>query len=144
MNTSEFSKEASNRQAIGQMQGAAMCGEGIARGDLNAIRCSLGFTFSEALVRIKNGQKMCRAGWHGIGQYVFLWPGVDDSAIHERASHFDGIRSDLFGIPGPHDRCVGRAIRMMPHFRIATGPNGPVATWVPSATDLLAEDWRVA
>ena len=34
-------------------------------------------------------------------------------------------------------------IRMMPHFRLVT-PDGHVSTWVPSVTDLLAEDWIVA
>lgn len=127
-------------------QGAILGGEGVARSQRDTVGCkgALGFTFSEALERIKNGQNMRRIGWNGIGQYVFLWHGVDDSARHERASHLNAIRSDLFGIPGPDERGVGKAIRMMPHFRISTGPSGPVATWVPSVTDLLAEDWIVA
>lgn len=121
------------------LSGAAM---GECSTDAGNSKIGLGFTFSEALERLKNGQRMRRAGWNGIGQYVFLWHGVDDSARHERASHLNAIRSDLFGTPGPHERIVGRAIRMMPHFRIATGQSGPVATWVPSVTDLLAEDWH--
>lgn len=137
------SENQQNRQAIGQVQGAAMCGESIARGDRNTIGCkgSLGFTFSDALERIKNGQHMRRIGWNGHGMRVFLWKGEDLSKPHERASHLNGIRSDLFDVPGS-----GRPmspIRVMPHFRIVT-PENHVSTWVPSVTDLLAEDWITA
>lgn len=132
------------RQAIGQVQGAAMCGESIARGDRDVIgsKGSLGFTFSEALERIKNGQNMRRIGWNGHGMRVFLWKGEDNSKLHERASHLNGIRSDLFDMTPPGGFPPAR-IRMMPHFRIVT-PEGHVSTWVPSVTDLLAEDWTVA
>lgn len=133
-----------NRQAIGQIQGAAMCGESIARGDRNAIGCkgSLGFTFSEALERIKNGANMRRIGWNGHGMRVFLWKGEDPSKLHERSSHLNGIRSDLFN--PQEDRLFPQPpIRMMPHFRLVT-PDGHVSTWVPSVTDLLAEDWQTA
>lgn len=133
--------EQSSQKAYQQLQGAAMCGESIARGDRNAIGCkgALGFTFSEALERIKNGQNMRRIGWNGHGMRVFLWKGEDLSRPHERASHLNGIRSDLFGVIGPGVT----PIRVMPHFRLVT-PESHVSTWVPSVTDLLAEDWAVA
>ena len=132
------------RQAINQVQGAAMCAESIARSDRNIIgsKGSLGFTFSEALERIKNGQNMRRIGWNGHGMRVFLWKGEDASKLHERASHLNAIRADLFN--QPEDRLYPQPpIRMMPHFRLVT-PDGHVSTWVPSVTDLLAEDWIVA
>ena len=125
-------------------QGAILGGEGVARSQRDTVGCkgALSFTFSEALKHIKNGQNMRRIGWNGHGMRVFLWKGEDASKLHERASHLNAIRADLF--KQPEDRLYPQPpIRMMPHFRLVT-PDGHVSTWVPSVTDLLAEDWIVA
>lgn len=100
-------------------------------------RASTGFDI--ALRQLKNGRSVSRHGWNGPGQRVFLWHGEDDSDPSERASHFNAIPATLFRQP-PRSDYIGRGPRVMPYLRIVT-TQGHVATWVPSITDLLAEDW---
>jgi hypothetical protein len=92
--------------------------------------------FGDALGHLKRGGRLTRIGWNGRSQHVFLVYGFDPSRAHERSRLFNGIRSDLYA-EGPEP---GSNSRVHPHFRIAL-VDGSVATWVPSITDLLAEDW---
>jgi len=101
------------------------------RAERRAVHC-----FSTALAELKRGRAVCRAGWNGRGMYVSMILGSYASAPHERASHLNGIQSKLFvhGDTG--------TTRRFPHFELVTA-EGARATWVPSITDLLAEDWEV-
>lgn len=101
------------------------------RAERRAVHC-----FSTALAELKRGRAVCRAGWNGRGMYVSMILGSDASAPHERASHLNGIQSILF------DHGDTGTTRRFPHFELVTA-EGARATWVPSITDLLAEDWEV-
>lgn len=67
--------------------------------------------FGEALLKLKNGQKVAREGWNGKGMSVIFVPEIEEN----------GIRYNLF-------------------FQIKN-VNGSVSTWVPSINDCLAADW---
>jgi hypothetical protein len=84
-------------------------------------------TFSEALEKIKAGEKLARTGWNDKGQFVFLVP----------ASVFTVNRAPLLGIYPDGTRISYRA-----HIDIADG-HGGVSTWAPSNGDALADDWQV-
>jgi len=101
------------------------------RTERRAVHC-----FSTALAELKRGRAVCRAGWNGRGMKVSMARGSDASAPHERASHLNGIQSKLF------DHGDTGTTRRFPHFELVTA-EGARATWVPSITDLLAEDWEV-
>lgn len=88
---------------------------------------SPGFTFSVALERIKNGDKVARAGWNGKGMFVFLVPG----------STFQVSRPPLLGIYPE-----GTTINYHAHIDMKTA-DGKIVPWLASQTDVLAEDWEI-
>ncbi|MCX0353379.1 DUF2829 domain-containing protein [Clostridium perfringens] len=69
--------------------------------------------FEEVLPLIKEGKKVCRKGWNGKGLYVQL----------EKAKDF-------------------KFSELLPFFVIKNTLNS-FNTWVPSVSDILAEDWEV-
>lgn len=71
------------------------------------------FDFSIALQLLKQGKKLARKGWAGKGLYVQLHKGGD--------FEFSEI---------------------LPFFVLKNSLNS-FNTWVPSVSDLLAEDWEV-
>lgn len=84
--------------------------------------------FSEALERVKRGERVTRDGWNGKGQFIFLVPG----------SRFEVNRPPLLGIYPE-----GTPINYRGHIDIRTA-DGSIVPWVASQTDILAEDWLSA
>jgi hypothetical protein len=82
--------------------------------------------FSTALGLIKSGVRMSRIGWNGRGMFVFLVPG----------SKFEVNRPPLLGIYQP-----GTVVEYRPHIDMVAA-DGTVGVWVPSQTDILADDWQ--
>lgn len=83
--------------------------------------------FGEALVALKAGQRVRRAGWNGKGMFLFLVPG----------STFAVSRAPLLGIYPE-----GTVINYCPHIDMKTA-DGSIVPWLASQTDMLAEDWEV-
>ncbi|ASV45078.1 hypothetical protein SopranoGao_55 [Klebsiella phage SopranoGao] len=73
--------------------------------------------FSDALMWLKEGKRVQRAGWNGKGQYVQLWQLPPDIT-------FDGAE-------------------LRPCFILKNAQGVAQAGWVPSMGDLLATDWQV-
>ena len=84
-------------------------------------------TFGEALVALKAGKKVSRAGWNGKGMFLFLVPG----------STFQVNRPPLLGIYPE-----GTEINYCPHIDMKTADE-KVVPWLASQTDVLAEDWNI-
>ena len=82
--------------------------------------------FSQALEKVKAGTKMQRVGWNGKGMFVFLVPG----------STFQVSRAPLLGIYPE-----GAEINYHAHIDLRTS-DGQIVPWVPSQTDMLADDWQ--
>ncbi|MFA4992747.1 MAG: DUF2829 domain-containing protein [Candidatus Omnitrophota bacterium] len=83
--------------------------------------------FSDALIAIKNGDKVCREGWNGKSMFIFLVPG----------SQFKVSRKPLLGIYPE-----GTDINYHAHVDMRTA-NGQIVPWLCSQTDMLAEDWMI-
>ena len=83
--------------------------------------------FSAALVELKASKKVSRSNWNGKGMFVFLVPG----------STFKVNRAPLLGIYPE-----GTEINYMPHIDIKN-VDGTIATWFPSSTDIMADDWVI-
>lgn len=79
--------------------------------------------FGQALEALKDGWKVSRTGWNGKGQYIQL---------------VDAETYTVTYIPTGEKH----KIPMRPFFVIQTVQN-EMATWVPSVSDCLAEDWQV-
>ena len=81
----------------------------------------------EAIKAVKNGKKITREGWNGVGQFVYYVP-------PSRFEAFTDIGREIAGSDGKVDYGAYLAIRTN---------HGIVNTWVPSISDLLADDWRI-
>lgn len=92
-----------------------------------AYRPTSAMTFGDALVMLKAGKKVARAGWNGKGMFVYLVPPASYPAQTEAAkSHFG----------------AGALVPYNAYFAIKN-TSETVSTWVPSINDALAEDWQV-
>lgn len=81
--------------------------------------------FGEAVQAAKNGKKVQRAGWNGQGMYAYVVPANSYPAATE-------ISRKEFGDMVPY-----RA-----YWALKTAQND-IATWAPSGSDSLAEDWQI-
>lgn len=78
-----------------------------------AYRSTAAMTFGDALVMLKAGGRVCRAGWNGKGMWVEIVDGKDF-----------------------------KFSELLPHF-VIKNVNNSFSTWVPSVNDCLAEDWML-
>lgn len=84
------------------------------------------FSFSEALVYLKSGEKVARKGWNGNDMFLFL---ADNIGFHTDADlscvrHLEGELA-------------------LPAIVLKTADNQFCVGWLASQTDLLAEDWQI-
>ena len=84
-------------------------------------------TFGHALEALKAGKRVARAGWNGAGQCAYLVPAASYPVQ-------TGAAKAIFG-----DAAL---VPYRPYLALKTA-QGDVATWAPSCSDALAEDWRV-
>jgi hypothetical protein len=84
-------------------------------------------TFSEALAHIKAGDCVARRGWNGEGMYVFL---VDGSTFCVNRPPLNQMFPE------------GTEITYRSHIDMRAA-DGSIGVWVPSQTDILAEDWYI-
>lgn len=74
------------------------------------------FDFSVALTALKAGYKIAREGWNGKNMHIEMYKDVAVSKNRIEVT----IVEPWFGI---------------------TGPTGSINTWVPSISDIMANDW---
>lgn len=83
------------------------------------------FSFSTALVHLKHGSRVAREGWNGAGMFAYLVPAASYPAQ-------TGAAKAHFG--------EGALVPYRAYLALKTA-QGDVATWAPSGSDVLAEDW---
>jgi hypothetical protein len=86
--------------------------------------------FGWALQALKAGMKVYRLAWNAPGQYVVLQRGRPEGAP------VDEETSSTTGLP------LGTIVVFRAFFMIHLADN-TFASWVPSVTDCLADDWMV-
>jgi hypothetical protein len=86
---------------------------------------SEGVSFGSAIVLLKMGKKVARKGWNGKGMFAYLVNG----------SEFKVSREPLLSIYPEGTDIVYRQ-----HIDLRTA-DGSIATWSPSGSDALADDW---
>lgn len=82
-------------------------------------------TFGHAVELMKKGFKVARKGWNGSGMFTYYVPA--NSYPAERGANMEGVF--------PNDMVPYRE-----YLALKTA-QGDVATWAPSCSDSLAEDW---
>lgn len=90
--------------------------------------------FGEALRCLKEGSRVCREGWNGVGMYLYLVKGTKlhkDQLRNEAANHVGGDnelkRSDVVTINS--------------HIDMKSADGSIVVGWLASQTDMLSNDW---
>jgi hypothetical protein len=84
-------------------------------------------TFGEATEAAKKGKRIARRGWNGQGMFAYIVPSASYPAQTDAAKKF-------FGEKG-----------LVPYqaYWALMAPKEAVATWAPSGSDSLAEDWMI-
>ncbi len=83
-------------------------------------------TFGSALIALKTGQKVAREGWNGQGMFVYLVPANSYPASTQ-------AMKDYF---------KGENVPYRAYMALKTAQEN-IATWSPSGSDALAEDWMI-
>jgi hypothetical protein len=86
---------------------------------------SSGLTFGQAIEAAKSGKKVARIGWNGSGMFAYIVPANSYPAQTEAA------RKEF-----------GEMVPYRTYWALKTAQND-VATWAPSGSDSLAEDWMI-
>lgn len=98
--------------------------------------------FSMALIHLRSGKRIGRAGWNGHGMFVWLNPGSADleakaEAIEEYDALIGGVSVIYFEL-GDDDTGV-----RMPNLNMRAADGSTITGWLASQTDILAEDWEI-
>lgn len=86
--------------------------------------------FSQALIQVKQGEKIFRLRWNGKGQFVVMQKGYPDGIPSNKQT------AEAWGIN------EGDLFKVEPYLQIKNA-QGSHAMWVPSIGDLFADDWEV-
>lgn len=82
--------------------------------------------FGQAQEAMKRGECVARAGWNGAGMFAWLVPAGEYPARMEAIKGY--FENDM--------------VPYRAYYALKTAQND-VATWAPSVSDTLAEDWQV-
>ena len=89
-------------------------------------------SFSQALVALKQGKQIGRKGWNGNGMFVVMSPGFSNLPCEKFFSpHLENYAKN-----------IGGSMNIRPSLMLKTAQDD-VAYWVPSCSDLLADDWNI-
>lgn len=83
--------------------------------------------FGAAIMALKAGRRVARAGWNGKGMFAYLVPAASYPVQ-------TGAAIEHFG--------QGAMVPYRAYLALKT-VDGDVATWAPSCSDVLAEDWEL-
>lgn len=88
----------------------------------------LAYNFGEALELLKEGKKVCRAGWNGKGMFLTLQGGsvVTGTMMRNKPA------KDFYG---------DSEVRICPHIDMKAADGSYVVGWLASQADMLANDW---
>ncbi|MDR3561249.1 MAG: DUF2829 domain-containing protein [Negativicutes bacterium] len=95
-----------------------------------AYRKTEAMTFGLAVEAMRKGLKVSRAGWNGKGMWAVLQKGYPDGI------HINKNTAEATGMP------EGTLMKFRAYFMLFTA-QGDFAHWVPSGSDILAEDWEI-
>lgn len=99
-----------------------------------AYHTSGGMTFGDAIVAMKAGKRVARAGWNGKGMYIWLMPG---SVVKRRGDITDPHLKQI------NDESGSDSITFGPSARMRTADGSVLTGWLASQTDMFAEDWCI-
>ncbi|MEZ2715418.1 DUF2829 domain-containing protein [Niallia circulans] len=90
--------------------------------------------FSQALDKLKKGEKVARSGWNGKGMFIYLVQGNEISVPN--------LRNEALKHVGMN-RTTADKVKINSHIDMKSADGSIVVGWAASQIDMLAEDWRV-
>lgn len=87
-------------------------------------------SFGDAIVALKNGQKVAREGWNGKGMFLWLKP----ATIIKSEWCKDPMLKEIVDSNGGETEALGTICMKTADNKILTG-------WLANQTDILSEDW---
>lgn len=95
------------------------------------------YDFGTALKFLKSGKKLFRAGWNGIGMFIYMTVGntVPKDFIPKFASLPDSVKTFL--------ETKGEDVVFNSSLTMYTAKGEMQPGWLASQSDMLAEDWIV-
>ncbi|CEJ15943.1 hypothetical protein BN1110_06294 [bacterium YEK0313] len=94
-------------------------------------------SFGAALVALKRGGQVARAGWNGKGMHISLVPGSSEYLAPDRSRLIGGVSENHFALGD------SGTVTRMPHLAMRAADGSIVTGWLASQTDMLAEDWMI-
>lgn len=93
--------------------------------------------FGKAIEALKLGSKVAREGWNGKGQWVVMMPSLylPPYNTQEPGAKVNDRTAKHIGPDTPLDS--------QPYFAIWNAQGKWQPGWVPSTSDVLAEDWEI-
>lgn len=93
--------------------------------------------FGQAVEALKQGEKVAREGWNGRGQWVVMMPALKlpPYSTQEPGAKVNDRTAKHIGVDTPLDS--------QPYFAIWNAQGKWQPGWVPSTSDVLAEDWQI-
>jgi hypothetical protein len=93
--------------------------------------------FGQAIVSLKNGEKVSRSGWNGKGMFIFQRPG--DTLAADFVSKVKSLPESVKRFLVSQER----DIEFLPYLCMYAADGKIVNGWLASQTDMLAEDWGI-
>mgnify|MGYP003700699055 CR=1 FL=1 len=84
--------------------------------------------FGEALIALRQGRCVARAGWNGKGMWLVLVRGTENVQLREGSDYH---------------RAGMREVSINPHIDMMTNQGTMQPGWLASQTDMLADDWQI-
>lgn len=95
-------------------------------------------SFGHALVALKEGKKVARAGWNGKGMFVYLVPAASYPAQTKAAHEYWKDKQ-----PPAEENSVQRVMVPYGAYIAMKTAQDNVVPWLASQTDVLADDWQI-
>ena len=95
----------------------------------NAYQPTEALSFGHAIVAMKEGKKVARAGWNGKGMFLILVGGTVDVKLNDGSPYQEALNSNI--------------VTINPHIDMYTATGEFQPGWLASQTDILAKDWCI-
>lgn len=102
----------------------------------NAYTPTNAMSFGHALVALKAGKKVARAGWNGKGMFLILVGGTKDARLVDGTPYHVALFNKKTGEET-------NIATINPHIDMKTATGEFQPGWLASQTDMLANDWQI-
>lgn len=105
----------------------------------NAYKPTSAMTFGDALVMLKKGHTVARAGWNGKGMWLALSGPLEGRRIPSESFWSPANRAYAEHCENQN----GQRVTVLPCITMKTADGSILMGWLASQSDMLAEDWTV-